>query len=202
MRSVLFSLMAAAVLLGASIDGYAADFQLEGFTSTTFLGNQRVFGYTRACQSDFGADARMCTSVEVMETTDIPTIPLGVTAWVRPVYVPADSGDVRDASDVSTMSTDPVTGAGMSCNGWVAGVANFGGLTVDSNAAFDVSLCNSLKRVACCVPVDPFVATVPSLAPLGRGLLVTLMLSIAGGVFLARGRPALPGGRGRPTLDG
>ncbi len=201
MRSLLFTLTAVTALLGASIEAHAADFQLGGFTTTTALGNQRVFGYTRECQSEFGADARMCTSVEVMETTDIPTISFGTTAWVRPVFVPADSGEARDASDVSAVSTDSMSGGGMTCNGWVAGVATFGGLTVDSNAAFDVSACNVSRRIACCVPVDPFVATVPSLAPLGRGLLVALLLSIAGGTFLYRGRPALPSGREGATLD-
>ncbi len=202
MRSILVSLTAAIALLGVSIEGYAADAQLEGFTTTTYLGNQRVFGYTQACQSEFGSDARMCTSVEVMETISIPSITFGATAWVRPVFVPADSGEARDASDVSSTSTDPTTGGGMSCNGWVAGVASFGGLTVDPNGAFEVSTCNSMKRVACCVPVDPFVATVPSLAPWGRGLLVALMLSIAGGAFLSRGRTALLGRRGNARLGG
>jgi hypothetical protein len=51
-----------------------ARFQLVGFTSATYTGDSGVLGLTLACQDEFPA-SRMCNSVEVMETTTIPTDP-------------------------------------------------------------------------------------------------------------------------------
>ena len=59
--------------------------ELEGFTSGTFSGAQGVLGFTLACQTDFGATARMCDSMEVIQTTHVPIGPSG-DAWVRPRF--------------------------------------------------------------------------------------------------------------------
>jgi hypothetical protein len=45
-----------------------ARYQFVGFTSETFDGGQGVGTYTLACQADFLAGARMCTSEEVLKT--------------------------------------------------------------------------------------------------------------------------------------
>ncbi len=71
-------------------------FQLVGFTTAQPVCSNGLFPLTQACQSEFGGDVRMCTSVEVMETTSIPS---GLSGWamVRPVFLP--TGD--------TASPDP-----------------------------------------------------------------------------------------------
>ncbi len=81
----------------------AAPFQLVGFTTTTVLGDAGVLGMSTACMADFGdmPGVRMCTSVEVMETTAVPAIS-EPDAWVRPVFQPtATSTEGVDASGLS-----------------------------------------------------------------------------------------------------
>ena len=69
--------------LPAAAQQACSDFELVGFTSTAHLGNEGVLAFTLACQADF-ADSRMCTSVEVMQTVNVPS-GLSSDAWVRPV---------------------------------------------------------------------------------------------------------------------
>ena len=61
-----------------------ARFQLVGFTSELRTGASGVLNFTLACQAEFPG-SRMCTSVEVMETTNVPA-GLPPRAWVRPVF--------------------------------------------------------------------------------------------------------------------
>ncbi len=70
MRSILVALAAAAAFLVVSVDGYAADYELVGITSATFASDQGVHRMTEGCQAEFGADTRMCRSVEVIETVN------------------------------------------------------------------------------------------------------------------------------------
>ncbi len=74
----------------------APRFQLVGFTEATYQGDATLFGLTGACKVDFPA-SRMCSSVEILETSD-PDAAVGLVdrvAWVRPVL----AGDGRyDAS--------------------------------------------------------------------------------------------------------
>ena len=58
---------------GAADGSGSADeaYQLVGFTKAQHPGDVRLFGLTRACQAEFPG-SRLCSSVEVMETTAIP----------------------------------------------------------------------------------------------------------------------------------
>jgi hypothetical protein len=132
-------------------------FQLVGFTVATFMGDQGVFGFTRACQGEFSG-SRMCTSVEVMRTVSPPVLPAGSAAWVQPELV-ASSGAT------STVDASGITGAisGLSCWGWKFARSTMYGLTVDHNGRFSGATettadtvsprCDVPKSVACCAPV-------------------------------------------------
>jgi hypothetical protein len=98
MRFVLVVLAIAAALIMVSVDAYAADFELKGFTTATFQGSTMVRGLTEACQAEFTADTRMCNSVEVMETVNWPSLPAVSFAWVRPVFAPNLNVDTFDQS--------------------------------------------------------------------------------------------------------
>jgi hypothetical protein len=115
------------------------EFVLVGFTSTTHLGDTGVLGFTQACQAEF-SDSRMCTSVEVMETVDVPG-GLSGDAWVRPVNLTGrDSfGFGFDASGVS----------GRSCDGW-NNQSTVLGLSVSGSGQFGVGQCSTPLAVACC----------------------------------------------------
>lgn len=79
--------------------GACTPFQLVGFTTATLAGNQGVLAFGRACQQDFPG-SWMCSSVEVLETTAIPSDLTG-PAWVRPTYVAGGSPVGHDASGVT-----------------------------------------------------------------------------------------------------
>jgi hypothetical protein len=120
-----------------------ARFELVGFTTTTFGGDQGVLGFTAACQAQF-AGSRMCTSVEVMETVALPA---GLTgfAWVRPVFITPVSG-VLDASGQTANIADELT-----CARWQESTqGGFTGLAASGAGIFGRGGCNQPKPVACC----------------------------------------------------
>lgn len=177
----IFALLVSLVLaLPASAQQACSDFELVGFTSTTHLGGTGVLGLTVACQAEF-SDSRMCTSVEVMQTVNVPG---GLTgnAWVRPVFVPTIDTRTSDASGVeSSGSTTPY----LTCNGWTGA---FQGLTVNSDGGFSkVDCATTPLAVACCAapPASAMAAIVPITSPVGRMMLVIAMLGVLG-IYWAR----------------
>jgi len=115
--------------------------QLVGFTEQTVDMVSGVFVLTNTCIAEFGASSRQCTTIEVVETSIIPTtLPVG-SAWIRPV-LSADGG----------MDVGSGTGnGGLLCGGWRG---NVGGLWVNELGQFGKSSdCFAMRRVACCAVV-------------------------------------------------
>ena len=83
----------------------ASRFELVGFTSATPSCASGLFPLTQACQSEFGGAARMCSSVEVIETSSIPS-GLAGTAMVIPVIQTLGTGTT--AVDASMVLSDIV----------------------------------------------------------------------------------------------
>jgi hypothetical protein len=146
------------VTLRADIDAVAAEvdaitpqrIELVGFTTSTFTGGEGVLGFTLACQTDFPG-SRMCTSVEVMRTTNVPAS-LSGNAWVRPSFegfVWLGSPGIPVASDSS--GTEPGETEYLTCSGWIASDA-YSGLVVTANGGFDILACDQARAVACCAP--------------------------------------------------
>ena len=114
-----------------------ARFQLVGFTTATFDGDEGILGFTVACQSEF-ADSRMCRSQEVLNTVSVPA-GLPGKAWVRPSRL-GGSGTT-------------IEGAGFShCTVWTVSVTG-NGLTANAEGKLTEELCDSLLAVACCALV-------------------------------------------------
>ncbi len=133
---------AAALFVGCEDNGGSSgeeEFVLVGFTSTTHLGDTGVLGFTQACQAEF-SNSRMCTSVEVMETVNVPA-GLGGTAWVQPVVLGASGTSV--GTDVSGIR-------GETCGGWSSNNTIGAGLTVSGSGQFGIGGCGTQKPVACC----------------------------------------------------
>lgn len=126
-----------------------ARFQYVGWSSSLHYGDEGILSYTRACQATFGLDARMCNTIEVMETVDTPILSTVYFGWVRPVLI---GNGFTDASGISA-STDNLT-----CNGWTARSYGPGeflyGMIVDSNGRFKNLFCDTPRRIACCSPVQ------------------------------------------------
>lgn len=130
-----------------------ARFHFVGFTGATFTGERGIRTYTEACQDAFTASARMCTSVEVLDTVAWPVVPSSTRGWVRPVYQPV-MGALTDASGV--VAASPTAGS-LSCGGWSFATATAHGLAVSGDGRFAtpgfVDTCDTARPIACCAPV-------------------------------------------------
>ena len=121
-------------------------FQLVGFTEATLPADRGFIGFTAACQAEFEA-SRMCSSVEVIQTVDMPVLSGSTTAWVTPVAQPGSStgGIILDASGMEGQRD-----YGLSCRGWSFAFPASHGLIVDGRGRFDKVTCSRSNPVACC----------------------------------------------------
>jgi hypothetical protein len=199
MRSILITLAAVAALFVVSVDGSAADYELVGFTSATFDGDQTPRGFTEACQAEFSVDTRMCNSVEVIETVNWPSLPDASFAWTHPVFAP-NVGTQTFQLDASGRAVGPSLNGDLSCQAWSTNVAGYYGLTTSTMLGSNTATigfwdCDATRPVACCGPVPaPAMATVPAIMWFGRGLLAAMLVSAAAAMLLFKGRPLLTSG--------
>jgi hypothetical protein len=129
-----------------------------------------VAGLHGMCQSEFGSEARACTSVEVVRSPEISGLPANTLGWVLPVV--ASQGVIFDPIEQRFMSwmTDvtgvvnpntPATGSaqdaiatmGLSCNGWNNDTIDRAGVAFKLGALFWAQCENELP-VLCCAPRD------------------------------------------------
>ena len=61
------------------------------FSTGEVLGGAGYFALVQACQLDFGPDASICTSEEVLGTLELTALPVA-KAWARPM-VPAQRSE-------------------------------------------------------------------------------------------------------------
>lgn len=95
----------------------SAHFQLVGFTSTTYTGNMGgFFGVTQKCQLEF-ANSRMCTNIEVEQTTSIPS-GLAGNAWVNEGI---NSGGLAGANCRNWLVEESSAGTSVNAQGTPAG---------------------------------------------------------------------------------
>jgi hypothetical protein len=134
-----------------------ARYQYVGITTQTFDGSAGIGNFTLACQQDF-PNARMCTSAEIISTTQWPPQPaVEFSAWVQPIYAPI-SGDTELVLDVSGQSHGDLSG--ISCRGWRTNLPTYQGLLLESRPAegkygsFWRQECDQTRPVACCAPVE------------------------------------------------
>lgn len=139
----------------AMLEASASGYELKGFSSTNRTGSGGMLGMNSVCAATF-AGSRMCTSVEVLETRNVPDIASNANAWVRPSYAPVASGSnaasvALDASGVpAPNAANGTTSEDLACRGWAANGAL--GLVVNKNGAFQLAGCDSGRPVACCGP--------------------------------------------------
>jgi hypothetical protein len=126
----------------------AAAMQFVGRTTDTFNGAQGMLTFTQACQADFGPGHRMCTSEEILNTVDLPTL-AGGPSWVRPVFAPV-AGGVGFIVDMSGVGEN--SQALLSCQGWNDANSAYRGVTVDAGGSFELLGCNGGRTIACCGP--------------------------------------------------
>lgn len=131
------------------------DLGFVGYTTTTRSGQAGVLAFHQECTDAFGADARACTSADIIGTSVPPSFVDRNSAsnWVLPSFVQNIGNLVVDASGKSGSP------ANLSCDGWNSQASNVTGLAmVDSGVQlgrFVLSTCNGLRNIACCAPVEP-----------------------------------------------
>ncbi len=123
---------------------------LVGFSAGTHIGSDGLLAFSGTCADDIPG-SRLCTSLEVLETPNMPSGLTG-TAWVRPFVMP-------DGTGASGRSNPPTCGA------WTNGSSGSFGLIMllDDEPAlgpelapysgFLTSRCNTPLPIACCAPV-------------------------------------------------
>jgi hypothetical protein len=123
-------------------------YELVGFTTATFDGDEGFFGFHFACQADFSG-SRMCNSEEVIGTVNIPGA-LPDRAWVNPSAVESER-------DPSGRLARGCLGGGLSTpdfGRWVSVESGATGLTVDALGKFSLNECAEFHHVACCAAVS------------------------------------------------
>jgi hypothetical protein len=135
--------------------------QFVGVTSRADnRGGAGIIAMTVSCQVEY-TGSRVCTSSEILNSTNVPMLTEAAAAWVRPdivasrstvswhpdpVYYPLDyPGDLTDASGFSAQSGDLLT-----CQGWSNSHPLYSGLTVTQHGQFRTRPCGDYRPVACC----------------------------------------------------
>lgn len=125
--------------------------QIVGFSTTTVTGHAGLKAITEACSSDFPG-SRICTSEEIVKSTNFPSITPYAEAWVLPVL----SGSGNPGSEVNTApALDKYSGIGfndgryLTCGGWAG--SNLQALVVTTEFRFMLVGCASARNVACCL---------------------------------------------------
>lgn len=132
----------------SSSGGGAGNSHIEflGFSPTLHAGGDGLPNLYRAC----GLGARMCTTAEIVNSTDFPRPVWIFDAWVR-------SSPVAEAVAVSQGRVSFLDASGLvfegnaaNCGGWSDGSITGRGMTVSPEFAFSAHPCNESLPVACC----------------------------------------------------
>lgn len=138
-------------------DVVVLSYRYIGNSTTSVVPNIGINGMHTTCQADFGAGARMCTTTEVFETSNMPQTSPSF-AWVQPIItdILIDGTTVHYGVAGRTISHAISEGVrGVNCSAWTdTTVAR--GTTVTNNSTGVMSIgsdsCDEDFRVACCLP--------------------------------------------------
>jgi len=122
-------------------------YRFIGFSAAKLIGKSGVATLHSACQSNFGAGARMCTSKEIFETPGLSSVATG-QGWTHPVVVSEilNSANKRVIRDFSGLSATTLS---MSCDGWSSVTS---GVIYTAGEGYRVADCSVARNVSCCIP--------------------------------------------------
>ena len=128
--------------------GGSGEVVFEGFSSGVAIPDVGLFGMNGLCAATY-PNSRMCSSEEIWKATTIPILPIGSSAWVKPVIGWSPNGIAVDK--ISTVGGSDTTGVTLTCNSWGSNLTTRFGLSVNSDGVFKRSTCASITtNVACC----------------------------------------------------
>ena len=138
------------------------NYRFKGFAKTAYTGGAGLITMNEGCAKEFGTNARVCTSQEVLESSTLPTPSPFEIAWVQPkivgTYFNAGQGrsHLVDASGADFGSDMP---GAMSCGNFNYSDSSHYGLQLvltTNGASYGVAFhsveCDSLGLAACCTP--------------------------------------------------
>jgi hypothetical protein len=135
-------------------------YQFAGFSTDTTPGNASggLGGMHAMCRDDFGNTARMCTTKEVLLSSNIPdSYTAGENGWVQPIIVAALFNSSTNYPQYIDFSGAIVEGAftptsAFSCQQWQTS-AGFG-LWFHPPSGIHRETCQNRRRVSCCTPAN------------------------------------------------
>jgi hypothetical protein len=128
---------------------------MVGVTDTAVSADIGGFVLSKECANKFNK-SRMCTSKEVIETANPPSIPPSVAAWVQPIYGAAFRDTLDRLAVIETYTGvlgyfDPHRPM-LNCGSWHSASNDKDGLVVTAKGVFGTLNCVNKARVACCAP--------------------------------------------------
>lgn len=117
------------------------------------IGSEGLLAMQRAC-GPYGVGARMCTSVEIIETSGLVDQGPG-SAWVRPFPI-SDAAPLLDTHRASFLDASGLhfSEEFANCNGWTYPTGVFppgrNTLIVQGDFKFGFGDCGAIRPVACC----------------------------------------------------
>lgn len=141
--------------------GGVVDGRFVGLSGASVTADVGYNGMNAACQATFGAQARMCNSVEIMKSPGMTVpAPEGVQfgVWVNPVLVLTYFDEFISALRIMDASgTIAILGDSLNCDGWSSAHDSRRGLILYRGGSHEAVLfglggCHHTNTVACCMP--------------------------------------------------
>jgi hypothetical protein len=185
MRTLVLSLLLSLVVV-ASAQAQNDPYQWVGLTSVDFTGDGNGLGFvgmTTQCRADYGAGARMCSSVEILQSDNLnPNAIPPEDCWVR-----ASIAGFATGGSINFYAIDAsgafASASGLTCGQWGADTSPTAGngLVLSDDGRFRTALCSESRPAACCKPT-PVGEPISSLTiPIGAGALAGLSMLKGGG---------------------
>jgi len=141
----------------------AKSYRYVGNSTATTLPIIGFNGMHATCQTDFGPTARMCTTTEVIETPNMPSITVNTQAWVQPVVdgLAVHEGATRSWFGVAGRAIPDPSGSqnvsdGIICASWTTDTEQRTGTVIYTTASGAIGVgavdCNNDIAVSCCLP--------------------------------------------------
>ena len=155
-RLVCYVLLSLLIFGSTSTSLIASGWKLVGISNAVFR-NSGLRAIDNQCKADFGAEARMCFSTEVLATSNWPELEKlhSPGGWVRPVIRLEGTGDSAvwyDVSGTFAVGQD----RGLNCAGWNSDSPLHSAIAVVQNGSMQILQCDIGLQIGavCCLP-DP-----------------------------------------------
>jgi len=123
----------------------SSEYKFVGYTVALTNGGATPFGMNSSCQAEFGSEARMATTKEVLQSIIQPSLQ-ATAAWAHPMIVSSEGGYLIDFSGYQIHRT------WVSCEGWTFSTIGSNGLSIGPGGVVIHSSCESMLQVSCSAP--------------------------------------------------